>query len=245
MNSAPPLVVVLFVLYAGSIAVGRWLLVNDTPADHLINRALSWDVGAFVGYAVAAGAGYPDFGQWLFAAVGVLTMSNLIGFAALLGGADSDRTWVRQRRYDTVAAAFGLLELALALADEMGLNLHRILDWEGVLWVGGQSFVCWFGLVLMRSSVYELRMTTSTARERLLYSAVCAAGFYAAAGGLWSSIRTIAGTPPGNPGTAWALAAFAGGSILTTLAGLPVWAALLARAEWDRAGRQCRRLRPL
>ncbi|PXX66644.1 hypothetical protein DFR70_103393 [Nocardia tenerifensis] len=164
MNSAPPLLTGLVVLFASLVVGGRWLLVNETSTDHLINRALSWDIGSVIGYAAAASLGHPDLGQRVFLAIGALSLSNSFGFAALLGGADPRSVRGRQRRYDAFAASFGGAVLICAAAEEIGLPLHRFVDWERMAWVVVYVFLAWTGLLLVRACVRELRWAATTMR---------------------------------------------------------------------------------
>ncbi|MBF6125135.1 MAB_1171c family putative transporter [Nocardia brasiliensis] len=244
MNSAPPLFTGIVLLFVGAITAGRWWLVNDTPSDYLINRALTWDMSAVIGYGVVAALGYTDFAHRLFAATGLLAISSAFGFAVLLGGAAPRYTRARQRSYDTVAFGCAAFELALAFGDELGLCLHRFLDWEGALWSGTELFIAWVGLVLMRACVRELSASNLT-QERLLYSLLCALGLYVFIAAVVSALRTAGGTSPRDPGTGWAIMDFLAVSILASLVSLPLFRALVARAEWDKTGRHCRRLRPL
>ncbi|MFD6160236.1 MAB_1171c family putative transporter [Nocardia sp. NPDC060256] len=245
MNAAPPLLAGIVVLFAALIMVGRWLLVNETTIDHLINRTLIWDIGAVLGYAIAAGLGYPDFGQRLFLAVGAVSMSSCFGFVALFDRADPQTWRRRQRRYDAIAATFGTFVLICAGAEEAGLHLHRIVDWERIAWAAVYPVLAWTGLLLVRACVRELRNAAPTRREKLTYSALLLFGVYCVDSAFYAMLQLASGGPPGRPGTFGAVGSFIGMAVLTGLIAIPLINAIIVRAELDRTGRQCRRLRPL
>ncbi|MFB8280926.1 MAB_1171c family putative transporter [Nocardia colli] len=248
MNSAPPLFTGIMLLFVGAVVAGRWWLVNDTLSDHLINRAMTWDISGVVGFGAVTAIGYPDFAHRLFAAMGLLALSNAFGFAVLLGGADPESVRARQRKYDAIAYGCAGFELVLALADGLGLHLHRFLDWQGALWAGTELFLAWVGLTIMRACVRELSTSASTkerTKEHLLYSVLFALGFYVFIAATVSAVRTAGGASPRDPGTVSAVADFLAIGTLAALVSLPLIRALIVRAEWDRTGRQCRRLRPL
>ncbi|KAA8886633.1 hypothetical protein F3087_22940 [Nocardia colli] len=245
MNAAPPLLTGIVVLFAALVMVGRWLLVNETTTDHLINRTLIWVIGSVLGYAIAAGLGYPDFGQRLFLAVGAGSLSGYFGFVALFGRADP-RTWRRhQRSYDAIAATFGTFVLICAGAEAAGLPLHRSVDWERIAWAAVYLVLAWTGVLLGRACVRELRNAAPTRRERLTYSALLLFGVYSVDSAFYAMLQLISGGPPGRPGTVGVVGSFLGMAVLTALIAIPLINAIIVRAELDRTGRQCRRLRPL
>ncbi|MFG1794454.1 MAB_1171c family putative transporter [Nocardia sp. NPDC049149] len=244
MNSAPLALAAAIALVVGLVTVGRWLLVNDSAADRLVNLALSWETGALLVYIVVAACSRPDLGQRLFIGVGALVMTNCLGFARLLDGADPRAVWERQRRYDRVGAALGVAALLCAAAEEFGLHLQRFIDWEPILWATGQVVGIWIGLLFLRVCLRELSGFTS-AREKLTYLMLLLLGFNACATGLLTFVRLASGTPPVEQGTVTAVAAFISVGLLAILVGTPLFEALLVRANLDLEGRQCRRLQPL
>ncbi|MFD6160238.1 MAB_1171c family putative transporter [Nocardia sp. NPDC060256] len=246
MNSAPPVFSTIVIIFVLAIAGGRWWLVNETHADRLINRALTWDIGAVFAYGVVASIGYPDVGQRVFLAVGFLTLSSTVGFIALLGGADLRTTWRRQRGYDAVAVSAGSVVLLCSLAGELGLfpAAMRAVDWDGLLWVAADVVLISVAVALGRACLRELRTAAGT-RETLTYWALLAVACYSACASVYRTLRTLSGASPQDMGTAWAVGAFSTLAILATLISIPLVNALLARAGLDRAGRYCRRLRPL
>lgn len=244
MHSAPPVLTAAAVLFVGLITVGRWLLVNDSPVDHLINRALSWNIGSVIAYAFATGLSRPDLGQRLFLGVGMLALSSCYGFVVLLAGADSKTARSRQRGYDAFAAAVGILVLVCALADEAGLSLHRVFDWERILWIAIGVVVVWIGTLLMYACIGELRTAAASPREKLIYSTLFFLGLYCAACSVYA-LRNPSGVASGTPGAAWAVGSLVAMILLAGLVAVPLISALIVRAGLDEAGRHCRRLRPL
>ncbi|KAA8886631.1 hypothetical protein F3087_22930 [Nocardia colli] len=247
MNSAPPVFTTVVIAFVLAIVCGRWWLVNESLTDRLINRALTWDIGAVAGYGVVAGIGFPDVGQRVFMAIGFLTLSNTCGFIALLGGADQRTTWQRQRAYDSVAASAGLLVLLCAVAGEIGLfpASMRVVDWDGLLWVAADIFLIAIAVTLGRACVRELRAAAATAGETLTYWALFAVACYTVCASTYRTLHTLSGASPQDLGTAWAVGSFVMLAILATLISMPLVSALLVRAGLDRESRWCRRLRPL
>lgn len=245
MNSAPPVFTTIVIVFVLAIVCGRWWLVNETFTDRLINRALTWDIGAVTGYGVVAVIGYPDVGQRVFMAIGFLTLSNSCGFIALLSGADQRTTWQRQRAYDSVAASAGLLVLLCAVAGEAGLfpPALRAVDWDGLLWAAADVFLIAIAVSLARACVRELRAAVATTGETLTYWALLAVACYTMCASTYRTLHTFAS--PQDLGTAWAVGSFVTLAILAALISMPLVSALLVRAGLDRESRWCRRLRPL
>lgn len=245
VHSAPPVLTTVTILFVGLITVGRWLLVNDSAVDHLINRAASWNIGSILGYAFAAGLGRPELGQRLFMGVGLLALSSCYGFVALLGGADPETARSRQRGYDASAALGVVLVLVCALVEEAGMRLHSVFDWERVLWVAIGVLVVWIGALLMYTCIGELRTAATSWRERLTYSALFFVGMYSAACSIYAGLHDVSGVVTGKPGTIWAVGSLLTMTLLAALVAIPLVSALAVRAGLDRAARHCRRLRPL
>ncbi|WP_069161961.1 MAB_1171c family putative transporter [Nocardia altamirensis] len=245
MNSAPPLLTGTIVLLVGFVAVGRWLLVNETAVDKLINRMLAWDIGAVVVSFVAAGFDHPELGQRLFLGIGALALSNGFGCAVLLDGADRRPVNVRQRRYDARAAVFGVVVVLCALGDELGLHLDHLVDWVGILWATTGVCMVWAGALLVRACLRELCAAGMATREKLAYSALLFFGVYVVVASAVGFVRIASGTPPGEPGIVAAIGSFMALAVLALLVAIPLVEALIARAHLDLESRQCRRLRPL
>ncbi|QIS01665.1 hypothetical protein F5X71_04505 [Nocardia brasiliensis] len=247
MNSAPPVFTTIVVALVLVVVCGRWWLVNETLTDRLINRALSWDIGAVFGYLFVAGAGYPDLGQRVFVAVGLLALSNSFGFVMSLGAPDLRQSWRRQRRYDTVALSVGLVVLVCAVGNELALfrGVLPAVDWDGLLWVGTDAWLIVIAVLLGRACLRELRVVGMTAREKSTYCALLAVAACSACGSVVRTLTTLSGASPQHMGAGWAVVSFTALAILALLISMPLIDALLVRAGLDRAGRCCRQLRPL
>ncbi|MFE9582079.1 MAB_1171c family putative transporter [Nocardia sp. NPDC006044] len=247
MNSAPPVFTTIVSAFVLAIVCGRWWLVNETLSDRVINRALTWDIGAVAGYAAVAGIGYPDVGQRVFMAIGFLTLSNTCGFIALLGGADQRTTWQRQRAYDSVAASAGVLVLLCAVAGEAGLfpAAMRAVDWDGLLWVAVDVLLIAIAVALGRACIRELRTAAATTGETLTYWALLAVACYTVCASAYRTLHTVSGASPRDLGAAWAVGSFAMLALLAALISMPLVSAVLVRAGLDRESRWCRRLHPL
>ncbi|MFI6215358.1 MAB_1171c family putative transporter [Nocardia brasiliensis] len=245
MDSAPPAFIAIVLVLDTLVVGGRWVLVHDTIADRLINHALSWDLGSLLGYVSAAGLGYPEFGQRVFFAVGMLGLSHCFGFTMLLNGADPRTVRSRQRRYNACAAIAGIVWLFCAAVEAAGVPLHRTLDWEGALWAVVGVAVAGIGLLLVRACLRELRSGGPVRHEKLTYLALLTFGAYCIGTSLDSALRVAAGTSSGAPRPLLVIGTFLAALSLISLVAIPLIHALLRRAEWDRTGRHCRRLRPL
>ncbi|MBF6125131.1 MAB_1171c family putative transporter [Nocardia brasiliensis] len=245
MDSAPPLFTALVVALVAAIVGGRWVLVNDTIPDRLINRALTWNIGAVVGYALFASAGVGHFALRVFMSVGFLALSHTLGFVILLNGAELAATWRRQRRYNAVAVSAGLLGMFGAAAEHAELLSAPTLDWDALLWFGVDVCLIAIAILLGRACLRELRATAATPREKLTYWALLVVACYTTAASTYRTLHTLSGASPEQMGTAWAVASFVTLTIVALLISIPLVNAVLMRAGLDREGRHCRRLRPL
>ncbi|WP_280407643.1 MAB_1171c family putative transporter [Nocardia brasiliensis] len=245
MDSAPPACIAIVVVLGALVVGGRWSLVRDTIADRLINHALSWDLGSLLGYVSVAGLGYPEFGQRVFFAVGMLGLSYCFGFTMLLNGAEPRTVRSRQRRYNACAAITGIVWLACASVEAAGVPLHRALDWEGALWAVVGVAVAGIGLLLVRACLRELRSGGPARHEKLTYLGLLTFGAYCVGTSLDSALRAAAGASSGVPRPMLVIGTFLAALSLISLVAIPLIHALVRRAEWDRTSRHCRRLRPL
>ncbi|MFQ6398392.1 MAB_1171c family putative transporter [Nocardia sp. KC 131] len=245
MHDLPVPIAVAVVAFVVAIASGRWLLVNDTPIDRLINRALGWDIAGMLAYGFAAWLGAATLAPRLFLGIGAMAMANVYGFTKLLDGADPGTAVQRQRKYDAVGGIAGTIVLACASVDLAGVPIDSIFDWDATAWAASQMFTAYSGLLMARACVRELRATQPTPQELLTYSALLVVGSYSFLASVISAVRTANGIPPDDPGLAWTIGTFATLASLTALIAVPLVIAVLARSGLDRAGRHCRRLRPL
>lgn len=241
MNTVPPSVLVSVVILVTVVTVGRWLLVNETAADRLINRAWSWDLLGLLLSGIASAAHSPDLGRRLFLGGGLMAVGNIYGLARLVDGSDTETARRRQRRYDATSAA-------AAISVIIGAPLvHGALPMEYTefIWALTAVPMAFSGFLVGRACLRELRIAGSSTKERITYTALLAFSVYWSVSSVIALVRSIAGTPPSNPGAVWAVLAFLMLAAVTLLTAIPLITALLARAGWDRTGRACRRLRPL
>ncbi|MEU2091945.1 DUF6545 domain-containing protein [Nocardia beijingensis] len=245
MNSTPPTVSVVVSVFAVLVTAGRWWLVDDAPADRLINRALSWNVASLAGYSIAAAVGSEQLGQRVLLGIGAASLSHAYGLAKLLDGASPAAVGARQRRYNAAAGVYALITAGCTVADALGAGLGSVLDWEGLLWSAAGVFIGFVGLLLARACIRELRLVASSLRERLTYSALLLVGLYCAVSTVGGITQVAAGAVPGDPGPAWAAASIVAFGVLAALVSIPLLEALVLRAGLDRDARACRRLRPL
>ncbi|WP_433757278.1 MAB_1171c family putative transporter [Nocardia sp. CA-135398] len=237
MNSLPVATMVVIFGFVAAITIGRWFLVAETLSDRLINRALAWDLVGLLVFVCVGRFGFAEVAFGLFTIFGALAVANVFGFARLLDGADARTAARRQRAYDRIAVAAGCVVLVGILTGHA--------DWVPMVWSLTTVPAAGSGLLITRACVRELRTAGIAARERLTFGTLLFVGGYAAVATLVSVVRTANGTRPDEPGLLWVIGAYATLVLLTGLIGIPLWNAVLARAELDRAGRRCRRLRPL
>ncbi|MFE7744922.1 MAB_1171c family putative transporter [Nocardia sp. NPDC057455] len=241
MNAVPTPVLLSVVVFVALMTTGRWLLVDETATDRLINRTFSWNLVGLLLYEVAVALHRPDLGPRVYLCGGLMALASFYGLARLLDGAETAAVHRRQRRYDATAVA---VAVSLIVATPILQWAWRI-DYVEVVWTlsalpGG---VC--ALLFGRACVRELRSGGVSVREKLIFAMLLAFAIYWLISMTIMIVRALAGTPPSEPGKMWAVAAVLMFSAITLLTMIPLVAALLARAGWDRAGRACRRLRPL
>ncbi|MEV6323065.1 MAB_1171c family putative transporter [Nocardia sp. NPDC051787] len=245
MSTVPTSVVVAAAVCLALMTVGRWLFVNETVADRLINRTWSWTLVALLLYEAAAVLDHPDLARRLFLGVGLMGTASFYGLARLVGDADADAdaetAYRRQRGYDSAFAAVGV---SVVLGTPVIQGAFRF-DYAEFIWTLSMLPAIYGGLLFGRASARELRVAGSSTRERLAYAVLLAFAVYWAIASVIVIVRSIAGTRPSEPGKVWAVLAFLMLLAVTLFTAIPLIVVLLARTGWDRTGRACRRLRPL
>ncbi|WP_040774281.1 MAB_1171c family putative transporter [Nocardia pneumoniae] len=241
MNTVPVSILVSVVVLAAVVTAGRWLLVNETAADRLINRAWSWNLLGLLLYGVTSAAHCPDLGRRLFLGGGLMAVGNIFGLARLVDGADTETARRRQRRYDAASAAAAIS----VFIGEPVVHGALPMEYTEFIWAMTAVPMAFSGFLVGRAAFRELRIGDSSTKERLTYTALLAFSVYWSVSSVIALVRSIAGTPPSEPGRVWAVLAFLMLAVVTLLTAIPLITVLLARAGWDRTGRACRRLRPL
>ncbi|WP_435590585.1 MAB_1171c family putative transporter [Nocardia sp. bgisy118] len=238
MSGAAPmwLMVPVFVLQV-AVTVGRWLLVNETPADKLINRALSFSavcVFAALWDTDLSADGYPSR---VFLVCGVLALASVYGLAELFDNAEPATVRRRQWGYDVFAVSgAGVLLLGDGLA-------APATWWRTLLWVGVfQLPMAGAGVRTMRACLREMPRASSR-RERVAYSALMATAAYWCAAALFAATTAIVSglTYP----TEWTVTSCLVYLFVTLLTAVPLVRAVGVRSGLDRTGRELRTLRPL
>ncbi|MGW5572380.1 DUF6545 domain-containing protein [Nocardia thailandica] len=246
MQGAPAVVVWGCAVWAVVVTVLRLWLVRETAEERLINRALLFAAaGTFLGVAsVPLHLGIA--GRTVGAVVGFFTSSSVFGFARVVATRDTEGIWRRQRRYDAGAWLLGAISVILGVAAGTGLItvdlLNRWFDLGGVL-------VCFplavSGALILRGCVREIVLPATSLAERITYGILISiAGYWISYSGylvvLFAMNRSTFAIGP-----VWALCAYAFLAAITTLLAIPVMWRLLDVLGWNRAGRDCARLRPL
>ncbi|BDT94246.1 hypothetical protein IFM12275_42220 [Nocardia sputorum] len=241
MYLVPAWLVITVIVFVALMTIGRWLFVNETSSDRLINRTWSWTVAAVSVYAVVPALGHPYFARCLYLGLDLIALASFYGLARLLDGADSAAAPARQRRYDATAV---VAAVCLVCGAPVAYRLLRI-DYTEIVWTLSAVPASFAGLLFGRACVRELRVAGSAAREKITYALLLMFSIHWSVSWSFMLCRSLAGTPPSEPGTVAAVSSFLMLSVVTLLTAIPLCTVLLARAAWDRTGRRCRRLRPL
>ncbi|WP_156094599.1 MAB_1171c family putative transporter [Nocardia lijiangensis] len=238
MSGAAPmwLMVPVFVLQA-LVTLGRWLLVNDTHADELINRALSFSAVCVFSALWDTDLGADGYPSKVFLVCGALALASVYGLAELFDGADSAAVRRRQWAYDLLAVSGAV---SLLLGDGLAAPATW---WRTTLWVAiFQLPMAAAGVRTVRACLREMPRTRSRL-ERIAYSALlvtaaywCGAAFFAAATSVFDGV-----TYP----TRWTVTSCLVYLFVTTLTAIPMVRAFGARSGLDRTGRELRTLHPL
>lgn len=246
MQGAPAIVVWGCAVWAVVITVLRLWLVRETAEERLINRALVFAAaGTFIG-VVSAPLHLGMAGRTLGAVVGFFTSSTVFGFARVVATRDTAGIPRRQRRYDAGAWVLGGISTVLAAgvaADLVTLDLlNRWLDLGGVI-------VCFplalSGILILGGCVREILLPATSLAERVTYVILVSIAGYWISYSAYLVVRFALNRDTFVIGPMWVLCAYAFFAAITTLLAIPVMWRLLDLFGWDRAGRDCTRLRPL
>ncbi|WP_159839661.1 DUF6545 domain-containing protein [Nocardia sp. CY41] len=241
MDAVPVWLVIAVVVFVVPMTIGRWIFVNETNSDRLINRTWSWNLTGVMLYEIMAAMGHPYFAKCLYLGPGMIALSSFFGLARLVDGADATGSRERQRRYDAIAV---VVAASLIVGAPVAHSMFHF-DYTELVWTLSAIPGCLSGFLFARACVRELRVADSAAREKFTYALLLAFALYWAISWSILLVRSLAGTPPSRSGTVAAVVAVLMLAAITLLTAIPLVTVLVARAGWDRAGRICRRLRPL
>ncbi|WP_378737107.1 MAB_1171c family putative transporter [Nocardia brasiliensis] len=226
------------------VTIARWVLADSTPAAHLINRALSWlSVGAVV-QQFAVATNHPGLAVQVFLFCAPMAVANVYGLARLFVGVDPDVARGRQRIYDAVAAAAGLLVLLTGRPEDHGTGF----SWRTVVyWVIFNVPLMAAGAHIIRAclrDLWVLRIRTSLP-EKLAYFGLLllSAGWFL--GAAVAAVQSKDGTVPGSVSARWSWVSCLFCVLVVLLTAVPLVHLALARTGWDRIGRDLRRLQPM
>ncbi|WP_405167287.1 hypothetical protein OG203_20705 [Nocardia sp. NBC_01499] len=240
---APTWLAAAALAFAFVVVVARWLLVNETFANRLVNRVLSWLTGGAAIEVLGSGTDLANVTYRVFLGCNAITIAYIYGLAALFGGVDEDRARRRQVAYNTVAVVGAVVVMFIGRPAD---PLEPSFGWKSPL-VWAILNVPWvlLGIHVVRACVRELRVAGIAVRERLAFSVLLLAAVYAIYGVVASGLQVFGGQPSESPPADWTTAACLSYLVITALLSAQVVGALLAQAGWDRTGRRCRRLWPL
>ncbi|MFE7796320.1 MAB_1171c family putative transporter [Nocardia sp. NPDC057440] len=243
MNTpAPTWLAVLTVVVVCVVTVARWRFADDSVADRLINRALSWVSLDVIVAQFGVWFGAAEMCHLIFLALCPIAVANLYGLAGMFAGADPGTARLRQRRYDAVGVLGGGAILVIG----------QPMDYTGAgFWWRAACYWAIFNVpttvaatLLIRACIRELR-GGARLRELVAYGAllILAVGWYfAAIRALWQIRDQVA---PGGSAVQWGVVSCAFGILVPGITAMPLLNGLLTRCGLDRAGRDLRRLRPL
>ncbi|MGK8490110.1 MAB_1171c family putative transporter [Nocardia asiatica] len=235
--------------FVAAVLVGRWLLVRDTAVDKLLNQLFAWGLLSLLLYRCTMTPGIASLAHQL--ALGCTVMSSMcLQGIVRIWAFDADPVAVR-RRHRVCGALAAASTAAILLAGASAREEGRLVD----LTVDAEGLVVWtaFGLPLLvnvsllaRMCVRELRVGGIGLAEKLVCGLMIWAATLFGVNLVLSTVRACTGWQ------GW------GGHLIrieatvticlaldATVVAIPLIRSLLATAELDRAGRFCRRLRPL
>ncbi|WP_084536017.1 MAB_1171c family putative transporter [Nocardia yamanashiensis] len=254
----PVMVAILLVI------IGRLWLLNDSPVDRLINRAMIAGAGtglllreAWFEHWLARALPFDDdltiqFARQLSFGSIVLSITYIWGIVGMWGGDDPERTWHQQRFY-TMAGIAATIVILIAGTPARSANelIDEYMGWPAVVaWVAFYLPIGIAAVALGYVAIRELRQPDATARERALYIAIIVLavviGFDAVATPAVTALQVLADEPNSDPEMqlkSWIFFLATVGSAAAVA--IPLVSTALTITGWDRTSRYCRRLRPL
>ncbi|MFE7744485.1 MAB_1171c family putative transporter [Nocardia sp. NPDC057455] len=247
-SPVPAQIAIPLIVFVAVVVLLRRVVLHHATVDRLLNRAMLWGVATLI--LLERGIA-PQIGSLLHQlSMGTLLMevAGLYGAARLWSGADPASAFARQRVYDLAGLAGAAIILAVGTAARQdGRLVGQSLDWPtvvvwSILWI--PLFAA--GRLSWRAAVRELRSDESGIAERIVYGTLLATLVVGSGGLVISAIQLAGPGATADPALArWAAPTFAVSALGAALLAVPLIAWLRARVGLDRAGRYCRRLRPL
>ncbi|BDT96161.1 hypothetical protein IFM12275_61370 [Nocardia sputorum] len=244
----PAPIAIPLIVFVAVVVLGRCLLLHRATVDRLLNRAMLWGVATLIllerGIAPLIGS----LLHQLSMATLLMEVAGLYGAARLWSGADPTHAAARQRVYDLAGLAGGAIILAVGTeARQGGRLLGQALDWPtAVVWSISWIPLVAVGRLAWRAAVRELRSSESSTAERIVYGTLLTTLVVGSGGLVFSAVQLTGPGASADPAMVrWAAPTFAASALGAALLAVPLIGSLRARAGWDRAGRYCRRLRPL
>lgn len=245
MTSTSTSILVPILVVTTAIIGARWILLRDNMIDRLLNRALAWSVSGVFAYGGAVWLGFAELAPLAFITSGLLAMANVYALARLLDSGDTENAPRRLRTYHAVAVAASGVAIVAESPIGSALSIDRIVDWSAVLWVGSDVMIAVSVVLIARACVRELRGFVGTVRERLTYTSLLLLACISGVLTVVAVVDIVAGRPPAEPRAAGGVAAFVSLLLYAVLLAVPLVNVVLERLGLDRAGRDCRRLRPM
>ncbi|MFI6168630.1 MAB_1171c family putative transporter [Nocardia sp. NPDC051052] len=247
-SPVPAVFAVPVIIFVVAVVLGRRALLNSTAIDRLLNRALAWTALSLILLERGIAPRFGSLLHQLSMGATMLGIASLFGAALLWADAAPRLAARRQRFFDLAAAASALLILIVGTPyRRAGTLLGQDSSWQEFV----VSAVMWIpliavGTLVWRAGLRELRGGEVTRYERVVFTALLATPFIASASLASSIARHTGHWQADDPQlTRWAAPNFGTVFVLAAMLAVPLIEVLSARTGWNRAGRHCRRLRPL
>ncbi|MFI6171694.1 MAB_1171c family putative transporter [Nocardia sp. NPDC051052] len=239
---APMWVVIAAIAVLCGVTLARWIVIDSTPAARLVNRAILWvSVGAVTQYSVVA-TGHEALAVQFFLFCSVLAAANLYGLAKLFVGADPATARDRQRIYNVAAVLAGTTVVLVGTPEGSGgagFWARAVLSWT----VFNMPLLV-AGVHITRACLRDIRVEASLLKQVPYIGLLAlATGWFIGAG--LTVVQAFDGKPPGTISIEWSLVSCLFCILVAFVTAVPLAQVILARAGWDRTGRNLRRLEPL
>ncbi|MEU0876033.1 MAB_1171c family putative transporter [Nocardia brasiliensis] len=248
----PALIALPVIAIVCVLTVCRWMLLEHTPVDRLINRSLAWAVLGLLLHERGVAPDIASLMHQLSLGCILFTLSGVYGIAQTWRGADPDTVGARQRRYDLATAGmFAMVLVAGTPARQQNLLIDQAVGWPAIVfWAlfGAPLAVC--AVLILQTGVREFRVEALGLREKLVYYGVFAAAggllIDAVAGPVVAALSTYTDIVPQDPQMRRKAATFFAATITAAIiTAVPLFGQVSARAGWDRTTHYSRRLQPI